>query len=164
MIQINFNELPESIKNARKVEKDELRESGKTNSAFMLHEGDVIEFPAADEIYTIDEPFKVDKREVTCYKFVAVLNGKPKAIPFGVLTKMPFRQIDTWLTAHDVNRELYNASNNLDRLELCAGKKLRVKEMAKGPKAVFDGDGNLKKDAEGNEVTREALFAVFEWA
>lgn len=163
MIQIDFNDLPQSIKDARRVNNDEIRESGKTYSAFALRKDDVIEFDSK-EVYVIDQPFKSRGKEQPCLKFVASVNSKITAVPCGTLMKMPFRQMETWLEAHEVNRELYNAGDNLSRLELCKGRKLRVKDMEKGPRATFNDDGTLKVDDKGEPITREGLFPVFEWA
>lgn len=164
MIQVNFNEVPASLATMNRVDKDVLKNTGRTLGSFMLCKGDTIQFPPKELIEGFNDSFKIGDRTVDCVKFKCAVNGEIKALPCGILTKMPYKQIESWLAEHPVNRDIYNAGNALARLEMLAGKELIVADLVTGPRADFDDDGKVKKDEHGNDMTKDGLFAVFAYS
>lgn len=146
----------------QRVSNEELANTGKTNASFTFAKGDIIEFPPFDDIYAINDKFKrKDGSMQDCIKVLIGLNGKQKMMPVGAIDRIPFGQIETWLVEHDLNREIHNADNALERLRLLSGKVITVSEMIKAPRADFNDAGQLKRDEEGNVITKTGLFPVF---
>lgn len=164
MVHIDFKTLDAQYQGMQRISNEELAQTGKTNASFTFAKGDVIEFPPFDDIYAVNDAFKrKDGSEQTCIKVLIGLNGRQKMMPVGAIDRIPFGQIETWLIEHDLNREIHNAGNALERLRLLSGKVITVTEMVKGPRADFDASGNLKRDDAGNIITKSGLFPVFDW-
>lgn len=162
MVHIDFSKPDAQFAGMQRISNEELAQTGKTNASFTFAKGDVIEFPPFDDIYAVNDAFKrKDGKEQSCIKILVGLNGRQKMMPVGSIDRIPFGQIESWLIEHDLNREIHNAGNNLEKLRLLAGKVITVTDMVKGPRADFDGSGNLKRDDAGNIITKTGLFPVF---
>lgn len=163
MIQINFSELPTKVQGLQRVDAAKLQETGRS-FGFTLVKGDRIQFPPKDQIAAFNDPFKgSDGTQIDCIKFLCGLNGEKTLLPCGVLTRIPFKDIENWLAAHELNREIYNAGNALARLEMLAGREIIVAEMIKGKRAVIE-NGAVAKDENGDDKVKDALFPVFAYA
>lgn len=164
MVHIDFSKPDAQFAGMQRVSNEELAQTGKTNVSFTFAKGDIIEFPPFEKIYAVNDAFtRKDGKEVSCIKVLVGLNGRQKMMPVGSIDRIPFGQIESWLVEHDLNREIRNADNNLEKLRLLSGKVIIVSDMVKGPRADFDGSGNLKRDDAGNIITKPGLFPVFDW-
>ena len=162
MVHIDFSKPDAQFAGMQRISNEELAQTGKTNASFTFAKGDVIEFPPFEDIYAVNDAFKrKDGKEQTCIKVLVGLNGRQKMMPVGAIDRIPFGQIESWLIEHDLNREIHNAGNALERLRLLSNKVITVTDMVKGPRADFDASGNLKRDDADNIITKPGLFPVF---
>lgn len=152
MIKFNFNDLP-SLPNADRrpvsvVPKDKIKDTGVTFATFGIQKGDVIEFPAFEDVIVVEQPIREGSNRMQ-YLASVMRNGKLSYLALGSLTRQ------------DVNREytceftklMAELGDNARKLQYLAGKKITCNDTKSIKVQAFDRSTGEMLEGQTRDVT-----------
>lgn len=137
MLKINFEDLPSLPQADRRpvtrVAKDQIKNTGVSFNTFGIQVGDVIEFPAYEDMVVVAQPVR-EGSQIMQYLVGVIKNGKPNYLALGSLTR---RDVNREYTC-DFTKQMGELGDNEKRLMFLQGKKITAKESKDIKVQAFD--------------------------
>lgn len=159
MIKFTYNDLP-SLPGADRrpvnvVDRSKFKDTGVTFTTFGINKGDVIEFPAYEDVIMVEQPIREGSNRMQ-YLASVLRNGKLSYIAMGSLARQ------------DVNREytceftklMGELGDNDRRLQYLAGKKITCNDTKTIKIQAFDRTTGEPLDGKTREVNAPIITVM----
>ena len=159
MLKINFEDLPSLPQADRRpvtrVAKDQIKNTGVSFNTFGIQVGDVIEFPAYEDMVVVAQPVR-EGSQIMQYLVGVIKNGKPNYLALGSLTR---RDVNREYTC-DFTKQMGELGDNEKRLMFLQGKKITAKETKDIKVQAFDNLTGVRLEGQ----TRDAKAPIITYA
>ena len=159
MLKINFEDLPSLPQADRRpvtrVAKDQIKNTGVSFNTFGIQVGDVIEFPAYEDMVVVAQPVR-EGSQIMQYLVGVIKNGKPNYLALGSLTR---RDVNREYTC-EFTKQMGELGDNEKRLMFLQGKKITAKESKDIKVQAFDNLTGVRLEGQ----TRDAKAPIITYA
>lgn len=159
MLKIDFKDLPSLPQADRRpvvrVAKDQIKNTGVSFNTFGIQVGDVIEFPAYDDIIVVAQPVRPNS-EIMQYLAGVIKNGKPNYLALGALTRQDVNREYTC----EFTKQMGELGDNEKRLMFLQGKKITAKETKDIKVQAFDNLTGVRLEGQ----TRDTKAPIITYA